>query len=93
MKPRSLDLRAKIITSYRRGIVLNLVKLKRERSIKPKPAKGGYFSQLEGKEQELVVMMRQYSDYTLKEYCEYWDEQTEIGVSESTMCRELQKLK
>ena len=86
VKPYSLDLRAKIIDTHQegvsirkiaerlrvsRGMVWNLIKLKRERSIKPKPAKGGNLSQLEGKEPELVAMTRQYSDYTLREYCEY----------------------
>ena len=36
-------------------------------------------------------MVRQYSDYILEEYCEYWDEQTGVRVSPSTMCRELHK--
>lgn len=109
VKPYSSDLREKIIASHEEGVsirklakqfrvskgmVWNLVKLKRETgSIKPKAARGGKPSKLRGKEQELAVMVRQYSDYTLKEYCEYWDEQTGIRVSESTMCRELQKLR
>lgn len=108
MKPYSLDLREKIIASYEEGVsirktaerfrvskgmVWNLVKLKRETgSIKPKQAKGGKLSQLEGKELELVAMTRQNSDYTLKEYCECWQSQTGIQVSESTMCRKLQQL-
>lgn len=58
-------------------MVWNLVKLKRETgSIAPLPATGGKPSQLEGKEPELAAMMRQYSDYSLEEYCQYWDEQT-----------------
>ena len=73
-------------------MVCNLIKLKRETgSIKPKAARGEKSSQLAGKEQELAQMVRQYSDYTLEEYCEYWDEQTGIRVSASTMCRKLQK--
>ena len=107
MKPYSLDLREKIIASHEegvsvrklatrfrvsRGMVWNLVKLKRETgSIEPKTATGGKPSQLKGKEQELATMVKQYSDYTLEEYCEYWDEQTGVRVSASTMCRELQK--
>ena len=72
-------------------MVWNLVKLKRERgSIEPKPASGKP-RQLKGKEQELATMAKQYSDYTLEEYCEYWDERTGVRVSASTMCRELQK--
>ena len=108
VKPYSLDLRERIIadheqgTSIRklakqykvsRGMVWNLIKLKRETgSIVPKQATGGKLSQLAAKEAELTEMVRQYSDYTLEEYCEYWDEQTGIRVSPSTMCRKLQKL-
>ena len=107
MRAYSLDLREKIISSHEEGtsirklakqfrvsraMVWNLIKLKRETgSIVPKPATGGQPSQLAGKEVELAEMVRQYSDYTLEEYCEYWDEQTGIRVSPSTMCRELQK--
>ena len=107
MKPYSLDLRERIIASHKEGIsirklakqfkvskgmVWNLIKLKRETgSIKPKAATGGKSGQLEGKEPELAQMVRQYSDYTLEEYCEYWDERTGIRVSTSTMCRKLQK--
>ena len=109
MKPYSSDLREKIIASHEegisirklarqyrvsRGMVWNLVKLKRDTgSIEPKVARGGKPSQLKGKEQKLITMVRQYSDYTLEEYCEYWDEQTGVRVSASTMCRELQKIK
>ena len=107
MKPYSLDLRERIITGHEQGIsirklaeqfkvskgmVWNLIKLKRETGdIAPKAATGGKPSQLNGKEQELARMVQQYSDYTLEEYCEYWDEQTGVRVSASTMCRELQK--
>ena len=107
MKAYSLDLRKRIIASHEEGIsirklakqfkvskgmVWNLIKLKRKTGgIKPKAATGGKPSQLEGKEQELAQMVRQYSDYTLEEYCEYWGEQTGIRVSSSTMCRKLQK--
>ena len=75
-------------------MVWNLIQLKRETgSIAPKPATGGKRGQLAAKKAALAEMVRQYSDYTLEEYCEYWDEQTGIRVSASTMCRELQKLK
>lgn len=75
-------------------MVWNLIQLKRKTgSIEPKLATGGKHSQLNGKEQELATMVRQYSDYTLEEYCEYWDEQTGVRVSASTVCRELQKIR
>ena len=61
-------------------MVWNLIKLKTETgTIKPSAATGGKSSQLEGKEQELAQMVRQYSDYTLEEYCECWEEQTGIS--------------
>ena len=90
MKPYSSDLREKIIASHQEGVsirklakqfkvskgmVWNLIRRKRKTgSIEPKRATGGKLRQLNGKEQELSAMVRQYSDYTLEEYCEYWDE-------------------
>ena len=74
-----------------KGMVFNLIKLKKETgSIKPKPARGGKTGQLAGKEAELGKMVQKYPDYTLEEY---WDEQTGVRVSPSTMCRELKKQK
>jgi putative transposase len=48
---------------------------------------------MEGYEAEIATMVSEHPDYTLAEYCEYWVEKTGIGVSESTMCRQLQKQK
>ena len=109
MRAYSLDLRERIISSHEEGIsirklakqfkvskgmVSNLIKLKRETgSIAPKPARGGKPGQLAGKEAELGAMVQKYPDLTLEEYCEYWDEQTGVRVSASTMCRELKKEK
>lgn len=36
-------------------------------------------------------MVETHQDYTLAEYCEYWQDETGVRVSESTMCRFLQK--
>jgi transposase len=107
MRAYSLDLREKIIASHEEGVsirklakqfrvsratVWNLIKLKRETgSIVPKLATGGTKGQLAAKETELAEMVREHPDYTLEEYCEYWDKLTGIRVSASTMCRELQK--
>ena len=75
-----------------KGMVANLIKLKKTTgNIHPKPATGGKLSQLAQQEEELAQMVRQCPDYTLEEYCEYWDEQTGVRVSASTMCRALQK--
>ena len=40
----------------------------------------------------LIALVKQYPDATLSEYCEYWLESHKQVVSESMMCRELQKL-
>ena len=38
------------------------------------------------------LLVKQYPDATLAEYCEYWLESHKQVVSESMMCRVLQKL-
>lgn len=70
--------------------------LKRHRtqgSIEPLPATGGKPSAVSGSEVEIEAMVSAHPDYTLKEYCEYWGEKTGTWVSESTMCRWLQRQK
>lgn len=108
MKPYSLDLREKIISTYEAGktsirqvaerfqVSKNTVQalLKRKQAtgtLKPARARGGKASQLAGYEQDIAQMVEQHQDYTLAEYCEYWYDKTGILVSESTMCRFLQK--
>lgn len=108
MKPYSLDLREKIISTYEAGktsirqvaerfqVSKNTVQalLKRKQAtgtLKPARATGGKASQLAGYEQDIAQMVEQHQDYTLAEYCEYWYDKTGILVSESTMCRFLQK--
>jgi transposase len=59
--------------------------------LKPAPATGGKASQLAGYEQEIAQMVETHQDYTLAEYWEYWQDKTGVRVSESTMCRFLQK--
>ncbi|NJO79995.1 MAG: IS630 family transposase, partial [Cyanobacteria bacterium RM1_2_2] len=46
---------------------------------------------LAGYEREIAEMVETHRDYTLAEYCESWQEKTGVRVSESTMCRFLQK--
>jgi transposase len=60
-------------------------------TLKPAKATGGKASQLTGYEQEIAQMVETHQDYTLAEYCEYWQDKTGVRVSESTMCRFLQK--
>lgn len=74
--------------------VQNLLKLKRETGkVCPKVPSGGKPSQLIGKEEQAIAMVEEYPDYTLSEYCELWLERTGMGVTESTMCRFLQRLR
>jgi len=69
-----------------------LLKRKQETgTLKPARATGGKASQLAGHEQEIAEMVEQHQDYTLAEYCEYWQDKTGVRVSESAMCRFLQK--
>ncbi|HEY9877617.1 MAG TPA: transposase [Leptolyngbyaceae cyanobacterium] len=108
MKPYSLDLREKIVSTYEAGntsirqvaerfqVSKNTVQslLKRKQAtgtLQPAAATGGKASQLTGYEQEIVEMVETHQDYTLSEYCEYWQDKTGVRVSESTMCRFLQK--
>lgn len=75
-----------------KNTVQGLVKRKREEgTLQPRPATGGKASQLSGYEQQIEEMVAEYPDYTLAEYCEYWGEKTGVRLSESAMCRFLQK--
>ncbi|MFM8004863.1 MAG: hypothetical protein ACKO86_07920, partial [Dolichospermum sp.] len=56
-------------------------------------ATGGKVSRLSGYEQQIEEMVAEHLDYTLAEYCEYWEEKTGVRLSESAMCRFLQKQK
>lgn len=60
-------------------------------TLKPARATRGKASQLAGYETEIAQMVEQHQDYMLAEYCEYWQDKTGVRVSESTMCRFLQK--
>jgi transposase len=46
---------------------------------------------LDGYEAQLALMVEKYPDATLSEYCEYCGQTYDIWVSNSTMCRSLQK--
>ena len=47
---------------------------------------------LAGSSALITALVEQYPDATLSEYCEYWLESHKQVVSESMMCRALQKL-
>jgi putative transposase len=75
-----------------KSVVQNLLNLKREKGdITPKKATGGQKDKLAGYEEEIVKMVTDYPDYTLAEYCEYWEETTGMVVSVSSMFRFLTK--
>jgi transposase len=77
-----------------KNTVQDLVKRKREKgTLEPSVATGGKPSQLSGYEQQIEEMVAEHLDYTLAEYCEYWEEKTGVRLSESAMCRFLQKQK
>jgi putative transposase len=77
-----------------KNTVQDLVKRKREKgTLEPSVATGGKPSQLSGYEQQIEAMVAEHLDYTLAEYCEYWEEKTGVRLSESAMCRFLQKQK
>jgi transposase len=74
--------------------VQELLKRKRETGkLLPRQAKGGKPSQLFGPQEQLKEIVVEHPDYTLAEYCEYWQDKTGIRLSESAMCRFLQKQK
>jgi len=66
---------------------------KTQGSIEALPARGGKPSAVSGSEAEIEAMVSGHPDYTLNEYCEYWGEKTGTWISESTMCRWLQRQK
>jgi len=75
-----------------KSTVQALLKQHREHNtLCPLPATGGRTSQLKGQEELLQTMVTTHPDYTLSEYCEAWADQTGEGVSQSTMCRWLQR--
>ena len=70
------------------------LKLYREQgNVQPKRVGSTRKSQLENYKEEVKKMVAEYPDYTLAEYCEYCLEKMGVGLSESAMCRFLQKEK
>jgi transposase len=99
MKPYSLDMRQKIVNTYEAGntsvrkVAERFQTKKRDRKITPSSGKRGKPSQLFGQEEQIKEMVVEHPDYTLAEYCEYWQDKTGVRLSESAMCRFLQKQK
>ena len=53
---------------------------------------GGKKAVLADYSSQLIELVEKYPDATLAEYCEYWQESHEHIISQSMMCRALQKL-
>lgn len=62
-------------------------------NVKPKRVGSTRKSQLEEYKEEVKRMVEEYPDYTLAEYCEYCLEKMGVELSQSAMCRFLQKEK
>jgi transposase len=79
---------------FSQSTVQELLKQKRETGkLLPRQAKGGKQSQLFGHQEHIKEMVVEHPDYTLAEYCEYWQDKTGVRLSESAMCRFLPKQK
>lgn len=61
--------------------------------VEPRKQGGALKGELDGYETQLALMVEQYPDATLSEYCEFWGTNNNHWVSTSTMCRALQKQK
>jgi Transposase and inactivated derivatives len=109
MKFYSIEFREKIVKTYFQGkasirkvaarfsvaksFVQKLLSIHKCRgSLEPKKPSGAMKGALYGTEVQLQAVER-YPDATLLEYCEYWGENHHQWVSESAMCRALQKQK
>ena len=61
--------------------------------VEPRKQGGALKGELDGYSTQLALMVEQYPDATLSEYCEFWGTTNNHWVSTSTMCRALQKQK
>ncbi|MBE9212326.1 transposase [Plectonema cf. radiosum LEGE 06105] len=68
-----------------------LLMKKNEGHVKPRKQGWAVKGELDGYDVQLALMVEQYPDKTLLEYCEYWAATYNIWVSTSTMCRALKK--
>ncbi|MFB2836616.1 hypothetical protein ACE1CA_18950, partial [Aerosakkonemataceae cyanobacterium BLCC-F167] len=68
-----------------------LLMKKTQGHVEPRQQGGAMKGELDGAETQLALMVEEYPDATLWEYCEYWGTTYDHWVSTSTMCRALQK--
>lgn len=108
MKPYSMDLRERIVSAVQEGgsirkvaerfavgknFVQKMVIQKRTKGHVLPGKQGGTATSpaMEYKDQLLTIFQNK-PDATLKEYCELFADETELWVSQATMCRTFQKL-
>lgn len=70
-----------------------LLSQKNQGHVEPRQQGGALKGKLDGAEELLGLMVEEYPDATLLEYCEYWGENHHQWVSKSAMCRALQQQK
>jgi transposase len=108
MKAYSVDLREKIVNAIENGessfrktaqrfsvsksCVQKLVEQKRTQGHVVPCKQGGSVSALRQHHVQLRALVKNQPDATLAEYCERLFDETGLWVSQSTMCRTLQKL-
>jgi transposase len=108
MKPYSLDLRERVVNAIETGdssvrkaaqrfavsksCVERWVKQKRTEGHLVPRKQGGSVSRVMEYRDSLVAIYEQKPDATLAEYCELLADATGLWVSQSTMCRTLQRL-
>ena len=86
---RELAKRFKVSPNFVR---LLLKRHQTEGTVEPKPHTGGFTSKLANQLNLIEQLVEQDNDATLQELCDQLDQQVQIRVSPSTVCRTLQQL-
>ena len=108
MKPYSLDLRERVVKAIENGdssvtkvaqrfavsksCVEKWVKQKRTQGHVVPRKQGGSLSRVMAYREQVVAIYQKKPDATLAEYCELLADATGLWVSQSTLCRSLQRL-
>jgi transposase len=108
MKPYSIDLRERVVSAIEKGdssfrkvaecfavskncVERWVIQKRTEGHVVPRKQGGSVSAVMEHKAQLMTIFEKQ-TDATLAEYCELLFDETELWVSQSTMCRAFQKL-
>jgi transposase len=108
MKPYSIDLRERVVSAIEKGdssfrkvsqrfavskncVERCVIQKRTQGHVVPRKQGGSVSAVMEYKAQLMTIVEKQ-SDATLAEYCELLFDETELWVSQSTMCRTFQKL-